>query len=99
MQFTLNIIAAILAVSTSTVVADCVVASGSWPAVDQELNKGNGQSQPFVICFLARFRSYQALHPNVGPDPTTSGVITMQCAYLLGMIVIFGKLQILTDGE
>ena len=52
MQFTLNIIiATLLAVSTSTVVADCVVASGSWPAGDQELNKGNGQSQPFVTCF------------------------------------------------
>ena len=53
MQFTLNIIAALLAVSTSTVVADlgCDVASGSWPAGDQELNKGDGQSQPFVTCF------------------------------------------------
>ena len=32
-------------------VYDCVVASGSWPQVNGDLDKGGGSSQPFVSCF------------------------------------------------
>ena len=65
----------------------CVVASGSWPAGDQELTKFGSTS-------------------NVGPDPTTwsssrmmIGFFIMKRANPKGFLVVFGIMQILTDGE